>query len=161
MSLAPMMTRNAWALACAVICLGCTSGQEVWSSDPTEFPFAYIHDDCAPWDGHAITIVLSHQELAGPYEANFPFVRITSWRPPTELAGSSLGWTGIAHDLGYASWCDAEDSCLTASAVRVRFERGQTSSDALEGQLHLEFEGGRAVSGAFNARRLSQQALCG
>lgn len=159
--LAPMMPRRASVLLCVVLSLGCAPGEEAWSSSDTGFPLAYFHDDCAPWDGHALTIVLSHAELENPFEEGFPSVRVTSYRPPSQLAGGSFEWTGIAQDLGYAAVCDAAEACQAASTVRVRFDRAQPSEDELAGQLHLEFEGGEVVSGAFKAVRLPLQMLCG
>jgi hypothetical protein len=158
----PIMVRSASTWLCTALCLACASGeQSVWSSTPTEFPYAYYHDDCAPWDGRALTIVLSHEEFQDPFESHFPNVSIRWYRPSAQLAGSSFGWTGIAQDLGHASWCDSAEDCVVASAVRVRFDRAQPSPDELAGQAHLEFEGGEAVSGRFKARRLPIQMLCG
>ena len=153
--------RSLQTCLCAMLCLGCTSGEEIWSLSDTGFPHAYFHDDCAPWDGPALSIVLSQTQLGSPFELGFPSVRVTSWRPPAELAGASLEWSGVAHDLGYASFCESEDSCRTASTVRLRFDPAQPSADELAGQLHLEFEDGRVVSGAFRAVRLPFRVLCG
>ena len=149
------------ALLCTLVVLGCTPGEELWSSSDTGFRFAYVHDDCAPWDGHALTIVLGDEERESPFEAHYPSVRITSYRPPVQLAGGAFQWAGIAQDDGYAIWCDSAEACLTASAVRVRFDRSQPSEDELAGQVHAEFEDGRILSGAFRAVRLTQLMLCG
>jgi hypothetical protein len=157
----PMTVRSACGLLCALLCVGCVPGEEAWSSSATEYPLAYFHDDCAPWDGPALSIVLTHAELDSSFEESFPSVRVTSYRPPSTLAGSSFEWTGDAPDLGYASWCEFFDSCWSATTVRVRFDRAQPSADELAGQVHLVFEGGRLVSGAFKAVRLPLQAFCG
>jgi hypothetical protein len=148
-----MVARSASAGLCAVLCLGCASGEEAWSSSPTGYPLAYFHDDCAPWDGAALSIVLSYSEFESPFEAHFPNVRVTSYRPPSQNAGTSFEWTGVAQDLGYATWCDSAEACRPSSSVRVRFDRAQPSPDELAGQVRLEFEGGHVVSGAFNAIR--------
>ena len=155
-----MMVRGASACLCAALCLGCASGEEVWSSSPTGYPLAYFHNDCAPWDGPALSIVLSYAEFESPFEEHFPSVRVTSYRPPSQFAGASFEWTGVAQDLGYAAWCDSADACRSASSVRVRFDRAQPSADELAGQVHLEFEGEQVVSGAFKAVRLPVQMLC-
>lgn len=49
---------------------------------------------------------------------------------------------------------------LTNANAARRGIHSQVLSE-LAGQVHLEFEGGGVVSGAFNARRLSLQVLCG
>lgn len=157
----PKMVCSASALLCAALYLGCAPGEEAWNLSGTDFPLAYFHDDCAPWDGPALSIVLSHEELESPFEAHFPSARVTSFRPPPELAGGSFEWTGSERDLGHASWCESAEACRPASAVRVRFDGAQPSEDELAGQIHLEFEGGQVVSGAFKAVRLPLQMLCG
>ena len=162
MSHAPnILRRAATSLCLAVVCLGCTLGQEAQVPSDTGFPLAYFHDDCAPWDGRALAIVLSHVEIEAPFEVHYPFVRVTSWRPPDVLSGASVEWSGTSHDLGYASWCDSEEACRTASRVRVRFDREQVSSDELSGEVYLEFESRPPVSGSFKAVRLPQVVLCG
>ena len=153
--------RRAAACLCTALCLGCAPGKEAWNASPTDFPLAYFHADCAPWDGPALSIVLSYAELESPFEVRFPSVRITSFRPPPELAGGSFEWTGVAQDLGQASWCESAEACRSASTVRVRFDETQPSADELAGQLRLEFEGGQVVSGAFKAARLPLRMLCG
>jgi hypothetical protein len=154
------LIRGASSLLCAAACLACAPGGEAWSSSGTGFPFAYFHDDCAPWDGRALTIILSHEELE-PYQASYPSVRVTSWRPPSKVAGASFEWSGVTQDQGYANWCDSEEACRTASSVRVRFDRVQPSPDEIAGQLRLEFEGGQVVEGAFKAVGLPLQMMCG
>ena len=158
---APTMVRSAWGVLCAAAYLGCAPSEEAWSSSATEYPLAYFHDDCAPWDGPALSILLTHAALDDPFEETFPSVRVTTFRPPSTLAGSMFEWTGDAPDLGYASWCEFSGSCWSATTVRVRFDRAQPSTAELAGQVHLVFEGGRVVSGAFKAVRLPLQMLCG
>lgn len=156
-----MTLRIAWACLCAALCMGCTASEVAWDPSATDFPLAYFHDDCAPWDGPALTIVLGYADLESPFEARFPSVRVTSFRPPNELVGGSFEWTGVARDIGHATWCESADVCVSASTVRVRFDGAQPSADELAGQVHLEFEGGQLVSGVFNAVRLPLQMLCG
>ncbi|MDH3206496.1 MAG: hypothetical protein OEO79_07785 [Gemmatimonadota bacterium] len=153
--------RSASTVLCAFLCIACTSGVDGWSSGSTGYPLAYFHDDCAPWDGPALTILLTHTELESPFEQTVPNVRVTSYRPPAVLAGASFEWEGDAPDLGYGRWCEFFDDCWSATTVRVRFDRVQDSEDELAGQVYLVFEGGRVVSGAFTATRLPLQMLCG
>lgn len=162
MSHALNILRSAATSPClAVVCLACTPVRDAQVPSGTGFPLAYFHDDCAPWDGRALGIVLSRVEVEVPFELSYPFVRVTSWRPPDVLADASVEWSGTSQDQGYASWRDAEEACHTASRVRVRFDREQVSSDALSGEVYLEFEDRPAVSGPFKAVRLPQVGFCG
>jgi hypothetical protein len=127
----------------------------------TGFPLAYLHDDCAPWDGHALTLVLTEQELDSGMDLSYPNLRITSWRPPSSLAGSSFSWAGAAQSEGFATLCDSADSCVNASRVSVVFDRAQGSDDLVTGQVRVELEDGRIIAGSFAARRLGSPMLCG
>ena len=157
-----IVLRAATSLCLAIACLSCsTPGRDAQVPSGTGFPLAYFYDDCAPWDGRALAIVLSHVAMDAPFDLSYPVVRVTSWRPPEVLSGASVEWSGDAHDLGYASWCDSEEACRTASRVRVRFDREQVSSEELSGEVYLEFEDRPAVAGFFKAVRLPQGSFCG
>jgi len=142
--------------------LGCrpTPGGEARPTD-TGFPLAYYHDDCAPWDGPALTLALSVVEMETPFEMSYPHARISMYRLPAELAGSTVSWSGTDHAEGYATWCASEDACSPATLLEVRFARRQEAPDVLEGDVYMELEDGRAMGGPFHARRLAFTALCG
>jgi hypothetical protein len=127
----------------------------------TGFPLAYLHDDCAPWDGHALTLVLTGQELDSGMDLSYPNLRITSWRPPSSLAGTSFSWAGDAQSDGFATLCDSAESCVSATRVRVDFDRNQGSGDMVTGNVRVELAGGRVIAGPFAARRLGYPVLCG
>lgn len=133
------------------------------SALPTDTGFAltYLHDDCAPWDGRALTLVLTEQEIDVGVETSYPNLRITSWRPPSSLPGSSFSWDGDAQDDGYAALCDSADSCVRARRVRVDFDRAQPSADEVNGRVRVELEDGRIVAGPFAAHVLDFVVLCG
>ena len=149
-----MRTRLTTALLCGA--LACTA-----APTDTGFPLAYLHDDCAPWDGAALTLVLSQHEIDNRMDVSYPNLRITSWRPPSSLSGSSFSWAGTTQSDGYASLCDAADSCVVAARVRVDFDRGQGGGDVVTGSVRAELEDGRVVAGPFAARRLGYPVLCG
>jgi hypothetical protein len=127
----------------------------------TGFPLAYLHDDCAPWDGAALTLVLSQHEIDSRLAVGYPNLRITSYRPPSSLAGGSFSWEGDAQSDGYATLCDSADSCASATRVSVDFDRAQGSGEVVTGQVRVELEDGRIVAGPFSARRLEYPMLCG
>ena len=70
------------------------ASQEDTGPSDTGFAFAYFHDDCAPWDGHALTFLFSHVESSSPFDVSYPHVRVTSWRPPPGLPGATIEWDG-------------------------------------------------------------------
>jgi len=127
----------------------------------TGFALAYLHDDCAPWDGAALTLVLSQQELDSRMAVSYPSLRITSWRPPSSLAGASFSWDGDAQSDGYATLCESAESCVDATRVSVDFNRIQRLPDVVTGQVRVELEDGRIIGGPFAARRLGYPVLCG
>ena len=154
--------RGTKALLCIGIgTLGCSSQSGDARPTDTGFALAYFHDDCAPWDGGALTVVLSRVAMGGPFEAAYPHARITSYLPPARLAGSGVEWSGADHDDGYAALCDSADACTPAARVELRFDRAQADRSHLRGEVYLELDDGRVIGGPFEARRIDFQALCG
>jgi hypothetical protein len=149
--------------ALAVIALmGCSPapGGDARPTD-TGFAYAYYHDDCAPWDGHALTFALTGAEMETPFDVAYPQARISLWRPPVQLAGRSVSWSGIDHDDGYAAVCETEEACGTATRLEIRFARDQDRPDVLVGEIYMELDDGRVVGGPFQARRIEHAMLCG
>lgn len=159
-------TGTAGALALVGLCVfatGACSSHPASDARPTDtgFALAYVHDDCAPWDGAALTIVLTQVVMDDPFATAFPHARITSYRPPSRLAGSSLDWSGPGHDEGYAAACDSAGACTPATGVELRFDGEQPDPARLRGILYMELEDGRVIGGPFDARPLAFTALCG
>ena len=154
--------RRAAALCALLATLGCTAGP---SGDPgsgdTGFSLAYLHDDCAPWDGGALTLMLSHVEILDPFDVPYPHLRVSSWRPPSRLPGGTIEWSGTDHQQGEAMLCDSAEACESAVSVRLRFDRLQETAEAIIGDLQVELSGGHVVAGPFEARRIDFVALCG
>ena len=127
----------------------------------TGFPLAYLQDDCAPWDGPALTLVLSQHEIDSRMDVSYPSLRITSWRPPSSLSGASFSWAGDTQSDGYAALCDSAESCVAATRVSVSFDRDQGSGEVATGSVRVELEDGGVIAGPFAARRLGNPVLCG
>jgi len=156
-------TRRASAALHALIAtLGCSAAPD-GDALPTEtvFPVAYVHDDCAPWDGLALTFVMAEVELIDPFDVSYPHLRITSWRPPARLAGSSIEWSGDDQADGYAELCESAEACEAAPGVRLLLDPRQDVADQLGGEVRVELEGGRVMAGRFQAERIPFVALCG
>ena len=148
-----------WALVASLGCSAAPGGDAVRGD--TGFPMAYLQDDCAPWDGPALTLMLTHVETADPFDVAYPHLRVTTWRPPARLPGSTLEWSGTGQSEGYATLCESAEACEAAESVRLQFDRVQDRSDTISGDLHVELAGGRVVTGPFEARRIDFLALCG
>jgi len=151
------LRRAAAVLGLALASLACTST----APTDTGFPLAYFHGDCAPWDGPALTIVLTRSEMTEAFDASYPFARISLYSPPPRLEGSTVRWSGSAQSDGYATACESEDACTNAESVRITFDRVQEDPQRLAGDLRLDLEDGRRIEGRFEARRIAFQALCG
>lgn len=80
-------------------------------------------------------------------------------RPPSRLAGSTVSWEGAAQDDGYATLCDSEEECVTATSVRLRFDRASDPQDTLAGELRVELDDGRLIEGTFEAHRIAYTML--
>lgn len=140
--------------------LGCIPDR---ADGPSElgFPLVYVHDDCAPWDGAALSLVLAHEPVTHRFDVPYPSLAVTSYRPPSPPAGGSFEWRGEAPDVGHARWCDEPGECTAPVLVSVHFDRYQRSPDRLTGRLRIELEDGSVAAGRFEAERLPFRGLCG
>lgn len=140
--------------------LACTADR---ADGPSElgFPLVYVHDDCAPWDGAALSLVLAHEPVTHRFDVPYPSLAVTSYRPPSPPAGGSFEWRGEAPDVGHARWCDEPGECTAPVLVSVHFDRYQRSPDRLTGRLRIELEDGSVTAGRFEAERLPFRGLCG
>ncbi len=124
----------------------------------TEFPHATATPDCAPWDGAAVTILLTRNaDTTEPVAA--PFVRVTLYESEDRLVGRTIRWPAD-RDVGGASWCDADDTCVGATAGVVSVDALDGDS-VLPGRLRLTFPDRAPLDGAFRAIRRPRLAMCG
>lgn len=127
---------------------------------PTPFAHAAYHDDCAPWDGPAVTLYLSHEAMAEPHAPPRPHVSVALYSSLTSLVGSTLRWEGRDDQRGHVSRCPDQGDCQEASAVWIRLA-SPGSDGLLEGEVRLDFGAGDVVEGSFEAVRIPFERLCG
>jgi hypothetical protein len=160
------------AFAAAMLLLAQAPGADA-SRPPATYRFAYAHDDCAPWDGAALRIVLQREPVApvpkagpSPHGAlpapRYPHWSIALWQgdPPLNTwialpgeASTGMGSGHIAHATG--------PQASTARKGRVRIEA--LTPAVVRGELRVELEDGtgREEIFPFTAPRLKFVALCG
>ena len=149
------------ALTLSSLVVACGSGPSEMSSPPEEYPLAFYHEDCAPWDGPAVTLYLVQSPMTRPWEPSAPYARLSVYEPIPSLVGSTVEWQGDAIDTGHAVRCRTEQSCQVAADVRLRVRQWQASEGRLTGDVELVLPDGSRVAGGFQAELLDVQAICG
>ncbi len=162
-----------WALGLGLLmgCAGSGEADHPPASQPRAvagFQHAYVHGDCAPWDGPATRIVLQNQAIS-PSKAEgqlpqetFPLYAISLWtRQPAlgrwiELDPDVQGQTG-----GRVVYCPEQGRCESLEQARVRLERAD--ADGWEGELRLKVGdgSGRELVYPFHAGYVSVRYFCG
>jgi hypothetical protein len=129
---------------------------------PAGFQFASAAPDCAPWDGPAVTILLSNHpgsDTAGIAENVRPLIRVVLYPRGTGVTGQKFHWPADP-EMAVGQRCPAEGECETASDGEVDVLPSPADS-ALEGSLRLHFPDGTTVSGGFHATWHPRRMLCG
>jgi hypothetical protein len=141
------------ATACGVL-------QSDLPSDPPEgLPFAWFHDDCAPWDGPATTLYLGARRGESAFESAFPALRISLYRERLDFGPGRRIVLDPTSDEGYSDYCESADQCIPAAGIVL--EISEVQSDLLAGRLKVTFGSRPAIRGGFRATRIPFQALCG
>jgi hypothetical protein len=139
---------------------GCTSPSSELGDLPEPFTRAVAMRDCAPWDGAAVSILLTTGEVTESTSIiETPHLRVSVWRSPEALENVTIRWPEDPAEAT-ASWCDNDTTCEAASAGVVRFREVQVDSIAA-GEFRLAFAGRDSVIGGFRATWLHRQMMCG
>jgi len=147
-----------WATLAAAA-LACAGEPVTPSALPlNEFPFATAYPDCAPWDGPAVSIVLTSALDTAETETP-PLVRVMVYDTAERLVGRTTVWPNEA-EVGSAVWCVADGDCAVADSGVVVLER-LSGDTALVGRLRLVFVQRGLLDGAFHARWRPRIPLCG
>lgn len=122
------------------------------------FPAAQAGPDCAPWDGAAMTILLSaespHADSIRP-----PYLRVSLWKSLDSLAGRTWRWP-VEGSIGAASLCTGEDDCRAATTAIVWLEPVGPDS-VIGGRLRLDFADRPTLAGSFRAPWRPRGGRCG
>jgi len=122
-----------------------------------EKKFAYITKVCAPWDGPALTILVtdSPQDCK---DIKTPYLRVTIWKDISEVSGKEFSFPN--EKLGIVSRQLSKDKYVVAKSATVRFEKSNDKSEVVF-EIDAEFEDGEKVKDAFKARWCESQMRCG
>jgi hypothetical protein len=118
-----------------------------------EYATARVMADCAPWDGPALTVVLT-DSAAATTAVDSAHMRVSVWR-------GIAGLTGKRIDLvkeGAASRCSAAGDCTPAMSGWVRFDDVDTVH--VTGRFVVAFADS-TLRGSFDALWQKRTALCG
>ena len=121
------------------------------------FPYATLGHTCAPWDGPALSVVLSN--VAGCVPLTVPYIQIALWRDLPPKAGKSLSFD-IRNSNGQASRCLKPNECEAATSGSVVFDIADEGKEA-KGRYELHFKDGGIEFGSFEAQWCQNRALCG
>lgn len=137
----------------------CALQADLPAEPPQGLGSAWFHDDCAPWDGSATTLIMGEQASATPAQPGFPHLQVSvysNWRQ--FRTGERLRFE-VSGDRGFAQYCLSEDACTKATAVTLQFSK--VEQDVIEGRLEVLFKERAAIRGGFRAVRIPFRALCG
>jgi len=156
------MTRSSYRLLLILLAMpfvACAFQADLPSEPPEGLGAAGFHDDCAPWDGGATTILLGQRVPTDPSKPEFPYLQISLYSKPTQFqVGKRLGFE-IPGERGFAQYCLRAEACTKATAVTLQFSK--IEQDRLEGRFEVLFKGRKSIRGSFRANRIPFRALCG
>jgi hypothetical protein len=152
------MHRNLAGSVTCLLLLACSTP----SGDVPELPEPFTHAtamrDCAPWDGPAVSIILTTAPLDSTMTPTEPWIHLSIWRDSAVLANGLHEWPSD-EQVGAASECPTADSCEAAETGRVRFR--EFEGDTLVGQFRLTFRNDDPIEGGFRAVWLERRMMCG
>jgi hypothetical protein len=120
---------------------------------------AWFHDDCAPWDGSATTLLLGAQAARTPFLPGFPHLQVSVYSSLARFQTGGRVRFEIPGNQGFAQYCLRAGTCNKATAVILQFSR--VNQDLLEGVLEVDFNDRSPIRGSFRATRIQFRALCG
>jgi hypothetical protein len=139
--------------------VACALPQELESAPPEGLEIAWFLDDCAPWDGPAVSLYLARRVGDGPFQPGFPHLHVALYEPATRLRGRGRIRLEVPGNVGHAQYCESAEDCSAGTHVRIEFS--DSDPGILEGRLEVTFESRPPVRGGFRAVRMPFQALCG
>jgi hypothetical protein len=137
--------------------VACAQQADLPAEAPPGLGSAWFHDDCAPWDGSATTLVLGREVASTPFKPGFPHIQVSLYSNSSRR-GTRLRFE-IPGNQGFAQYCLSADACTKATAVTLQFSK--VEPDLIEGRLEVLFKDRAAIRGGFRAIRIPFRALCG
>ncbi|MBX7218917.1 MAG: hypothetical protein K1Y36_03150 [Blastocatellia bacterium] len=146
-----------WAGLAGYSSLVSISAQAPQAVSGKEYSSATIRHDCAPWDGAAVTVVLSGKPQkceAMPY----PNLTFRIWKSASEASGQTFKFPD--DHVGGVSLMKQPRSFVQIKSGWVRFQT-VTEGSPVKGDYDLTFEDGVTLRGAFQADWCKQVMPCG
>ena len=143
-----------------VLALGCRNSSESapLPSPPDGYEFAFATPDCAPWDGRAISILLTGS-YADSVDGASRQVRVAVYPRSDSVAGRRFRWPSDP-EVAAGTRCLESESCESAKSGEIDF-RPTESDTVLEGRVVLRFTKKDSVYGGFRAEWRSRRVMCG
>ncbi|KGF73586.1 hypothetical protein DO97_19130 [Neosynechococcus sphagnicola sy1] len=151
------------AIAIGVLILMGLIGGKFVAASTLNFPYASIRDDCAPWDGAAVTIRLSQRPDHCQF-THYPAIEIRLWMGRNELmpklpASYSLP-SNAQNSQGVVILCDRPNHCQTAQSSRIWLDAIYPDTTA-KGSYSIQVDG-KNLEGHFHTEKwCTQRVLCG
>lgn len=153
-------TRNGLLILLLATALpACALQSELPDTPPPGLTEAWFHDDCAPWDGAALSLYLGPEPSDTVFAAPFPHLRVSIYSSLTQLPTGERLRFEVPGNRAHAVYCETEEDCRPATGITL--ELSEIEPDLIAGSLEILFETGPPVAGSFRASRIPFQALCG
>jgi hypothetical protein len=147
-----------WAVLAGALVLG-TACDSLHRFGADSVPaYAVAARSCAPTDGPAVAIYLTHEPVTS-LEPTVPYFQVAIWQPLEEVSGRT--WT-VAGDLleGSASYRPSSDRYEFATTGRIRID-AVSHENTVRGSVDLRFPTAGRVRGGFQATWLTTSMMCG
>ena len=143
-----------------MLALGCGDSSESapLPTAPDGFGFAFATPDCAPWDGRAVSILLTGS-YADSVDGASRQLRVAVYPRSDSVAGHRFQWPADP-EVAAGTRCQGPESCEFATSGEIVF-RPTRSDTVLEGRVLLRFKNGDSTFGGFRAEWRSRQVMCG
>ena len=139
--------------------VACAAQADLPAEPPQGLGSAWFHDDCAPWDGSATTLLLGKEVASTPFNRGFPHLQVSLYSNWSQFRTGGRLRFEIPGNQGFAQYCLSADACTKATAVTLQFSK--VEHDLIEGRLEILFKERAAIRGGFRAIRIPFRALCG
>lgn len=154
------MTRATALVLFALPFPACSGGSKLvpFPSSPRGYQYARATQDCAPWDGPAVTIYL--MTAAGDsVPPTGRHLQISLFIALDHLPGQRLSWPDDTRK-GNLFECGSIESCRPIPEGRVRISK-VSKDNTVWGEVHLLTAAGDTIQGGFRARWRPRRIFCG